>query len=209
MPRLLLVRHGQTTWNAENRFQGQSDSPLSELGRRQAAAVGQRLGSYPMDEIWSSDLSRALHTAEAIARHHGLLVRLDARLREFRMGEWEGLTGAEIAARDPERLALWRHVGAHVSAPGGESLTDLAERLRPLLEEMRRLPDDAHIVLVSHGGAIRGLVCLALGLPPEMNRHLVTAETSLTEIELRDGRTILLRLNDHAHLEAAAFTAAT
>ncbi|MBN1399629.1 MAG: histidine phosphatase family protein [Anaerolineae bacterium] len=208
MPRLLLVRHAQSTWSAENRVQGQADAPLSDVGRLQVAAVGERLAAYGLQVVWSSDLSRARDTAEGIAAHHGLSVRLDRRLRELHMGAWEGLTHAQVRARDPERVSMFLQGASEAATPGGESLDDLMERLRPLLEELRREPTDARVVVVSHAMVIRNLVCLAVGLPHEFQSCFSLNPTSLTEIALRDDGSQLVRLNDHAHLEGLTLPSA-
>ena len=99
---LIVVRHGQTAWNRDMRFQGHGDSPLTELGRAEARAVGQRLGHTPFDELLSSDLGRAQETARIIARYTGHTVRLEARLRERHYGVLEGLNAGEILQKHPE-----------------------------------------------------------------------------------------------------------
>src|SRR5258708_12820893 len=105
--RLILVRHGETLYNAQKRLTGQSDVLLSPLGRRQIAALGKALAAEPLDVIGASDLMRTRVTAEAIARDHGLPVSADPNLRELALGEWEGQTPAEVLVRDPDRVVPW------------------------------------------------------------------------------------------------------
>lgn len=144
---LVLVRHGESAWIAEGRFQGHGDPPLSEVGRRQAAAVGQRLAAptrmpslpvpdYPPLAIWHSPLLRAAQTAQAIHQARGgdaPLRRLDT-LIELGQGEWEGLTHDEVRRRWPKELAAWRDDPLHHHAPGGEALADAVVRARAARE---------------------------------------------------------------------------
>ncbi len=146
---LLLVRHGQSTWNADGRWQGQADPPLSALGERQAAAAGATLEG-PFDAVAASDLARAASTAAAIAAAQGLevVMRLPA-LRERAAGPWEGHTRAEIEERWPDHLATGRR------PEGYESDDDIVGRVLPALDELREL--GSRLVVVSHGGVIRAV----------------------------------------------------
>ena len=126
--RLLLVRHGLTLSNVQGRYTGQSDVSLTEVGKRQAEAVGKRLATEGLNVIVSSDLQRARDTANAIARHHNLPVWNDADLREASLGEWEGLTYREVSTLYRE-LVLQRHEDPHFSAPGGEFVIQIRDRV--------------------------------------------------------------------------------
>lgn len=160
MPRLLLVRHGQSTWNAESRWQGQADPPLSELGEQQAEAAALRLASTnEIRSIWTSDLVRARRTAEIIAPHLAVELRVDARLRERDAGEWTGLTRAEIEARYPGDLEARR------SPPGFEQDGPLLERVLASLAEVARV-EDGDVLVLSHGGVVRTIE-RHLGAPAE------------------------------------------
>src|SRR5258707_15697937 len=127
--RLILVRHGETLYNAQKRLRGQSDVPLSPLGRRQIAALGKALAAEPLDVIGASDLMRTRVTAEAIARHHGLPVSADPNLRELALGEWEGQTSAEVLVRDAERMAQWQADPTPCPPPGGDTVGQLRDRI--------------------------------------------------------------------------------
>lgn len=159
--RLLLVRHGQTTWNVERRVQGaRPDVPLTELGRKQAEAAAEALAHEPVTAVWSSDLERALDTAAPIAARHGIDVHATALLREQALGEMEGKLSSELVAQPvPEG----EHI-AEVRWGGGESALDVANRMALLVGELRRCfaPDDT-VVLVSHGDAIQILRALLDG----------------------------------------------
>src|SRR4249919_2597714 len=121
--KILLARHGETAWNAEGRYQGQEDIPLSPVGEAQARALGERLQHVHIDRAVASPLKRALRTAE-LALGDDRLARLttDAGLMEIAHGTWEGLLAAEIRERDPDRLHAWRHAPHEVLMPDGESL---------------------------------------------------------------------------------------
>jgi probable phosphoglycerate mutase len=157
---LFLVRHGQSTWNAESRWQGQADPPLTALGEQQARAAAERLATAdPFDAIWASDLVRARRTAELVADHLGLVVQLDERLRERDAGEWTGLTRPEIEARYPGALA------ARQSPPGFELDEPLLARVVPALRAIAA-GDGGRVLVVTHGGIVR-TVERDLGAPAE------------------------------------------
>jgi glucosyl-3-phosphoglycerate phosphatase len=146
--RLVLWRHGQTDFNAERRFQGQTDVPLNAEGRRQAARAARHIAALRPAAIFSSDLVRASATAAALARLTGLPVQLDKDLRERSGGSWEGLTDTEIQERYPESYALW-------APPDGESVSAVAERAAAALERIAdSLDGGALAVVVSHGAAL-------------------------------------------------------
>jgi 2,3-bisphosphoglycerate-dependent phosphoglycerate mutase len=151
MTTLLLARHGETDWNRELRIQGSSDIALNELGREQASALAQELADVPLDAIYSSDLSRARETAEAVAATHGLQVRLDPRLRERAFGSWEGLTREDIAEL-PDRS---RH--------DGESDDEVRERVLEAVQAIADAHPGEQVLVVAHGGALNALWHHAVG----------------------------------------------
>ncbi|MDO5730330.1 histidine phosphatase family protein [Corynebacterium sphenisci] len=167
--RLLLLRHGQTTYNATRRMQGQLDTALSAAGRRQAAEVGAHLGRAHPDitRILSSDLSRARETAEAVSAAVGVPVATDPRLRETRLGAWQGRTHADIDAEFPGLRARWRHDPTW-APPGGETRVEVAARMRAVVDELLAgYPDwpGNTVLLVAHGGAIAALTASLTGVP--------------------------------------------
>lgn len=206
--RLLLVRHGITDQNINQQFSGQSDVPLSELGRHQARAVGHYLAREKLDVIFSSDLQRARDTAREIARHHCLPVLEDPDLREIGMGEWEGLTVAEIQARD---LEVWRHVRSDPirhAPPGGETFLQLRERAARALQHCQEHYAGQTVLWATHGGLIGTTVCQALQLDLAYRHCFRHANTSITELLFGTGLPLVERLNDVAHLRALLETAA-
>lgn len=158
----MLWRHGQTIWNAERRFQGQTDIPLDDTGEAQAALAASRLATLRPAAIFSSDLSRATSTAAPLARLTGLTVSLDKDLRERSGGSWEGLTDKEIGERFPVERASW-------NPPDGESTVAVADRVGAALRRIAAtLGDGALAVVVSHGAALRLGMARMLGLSEDV-----------------------------------------
>ncbi len=164
--RLLLLRHGQSVWNADGRWQGRADVELSALGEAQAREAAGRLAAGDFNRLVSSNLQRARRTAEILGEALGLAVEIDPELREIDVGEWQGLTRAEIRARAPGALADWSE-GRTESTPGGELRADLTERARlALLRAAAASAPGDRVLLVSHGALIRNLD-RHLGLKPQ------------------------------------------
>ena len=172
--RLLLVRHGQTDFNAGSRMQGQLDTELTDLGRAQAAAAAEVLSKHHPLVVVSSDLRRAYDTAVALAERTGVPVRPDTRLRETHLGDWQGMTHTEVDAAAPGARRVWRD-DAMWAPHGGESRVDVAARGLPLIAELLAgepdwgTPDEPErpVVLVTHGGWIAALTAALLRLPVE------------------------------------------
>jgi broad specificity phosphatase PhoE len=159
---LLLVRHGETDWNRDGRWQGHSDTQLNDAGREQAHRVAGELGD--VDAIYSSDLARARETADIIAAQlGGLEVNVDQRLRERSFGAWEGRTAPEIEADFAEQLARWR-AGNGAGADDAEPFDAFGDRVRDFLEDLLAKHPGATVLVVAHGGSIRVIHALASGL---------------------------------------------
>lgn len=200
MLRLLLIRHAETEHNAQARCQGQSDPPLSAEGLRQAAALAARLAGEEVHAVYAADLRRATETAAAIAAAHGLAVHTDPRLREMAFGEWEGLTWAEIGVRYPQEWAAWQADPLHVAPPGGETLAQVAARVRSVFEAIAERHSDQCVAVVSHGGPLRVWLSLALGLPPQAHWRFRVDPASVSELDVCGEEAFIVRLNDTAHL---------
>jgi alpha-ribazole phosphatase len=198
---LLLIRHGQTKWNLEQRFQGQSDIPLNETGRKQAQALAKRLAAEHFDAIYSSDLQRAIETAKTICASQ---IHSDPRLREVNFGDWEGMVYDEIKAKYPETLVAWENDIFKNAPPHGETLEGLAVRVQSMLDELREKHEDQNILIVAHGGVLQTLICLALKLPPTMYWQFHLSTASLSEVAFYPAGAILNSLNDTSHLPKAA-----
>lgn len=199
--RLLLVRHGLTDWNAAGRFQGQADIPLNEEGRKQAQALGCRLAGEKLDIIYTSDLQRALQTAQTISAACSCSVRPDSRLREIAFGDWEGCTYEDICRRWPQASSAWEADPTRVAPPGGENLRQLAERVWSALDELLNNHKGKTVLLTAHGGALQVLLCLALDLPAERYWQFHLSPASLTDLSFYPAGVILNLLNDTCHLE--------
>ena len=200
--RILLARHGETKWNAEGRYQGQVDVPLSEVGEAQARQLGERLREVHIDRAVASPLSRAKRTAElALGPGRESMLELDAGFAEIAHGTWEGLLAAEIGAMDGERLRAWREAPESVLMPKGESLQHVLERAWPALERAcEGLGPEETLLVVAHDAVNRVLLCRILGLPLA---RLWTFRQAPTTINLLEGGDVdhldLVRLNDCQH----------
>ncbi len=206
MPLLFtLVRHGETADNAARVLQGQGGRGLNVLGRAQATRLAERVRRAPPTAIVSSDLERAAETARIVAGACGLSVELDPDLREVDLGAWTGKSYDEVERLFPEEWAAW-HAGLDIRRGGGETYAELAVRVDRALARIasRRLDaGDAHVLVVSHGGAIKSWIARMLGVSSDGLRALAgVANTSITVVE-RDGqgRHRLHAWNDTAHLE--------
>lgn len=199
--RILLCRHGETPWNAEGRYQGQIDIPLSSVGEDQARALGDRLRDLPLHRAIASPLARASRTAQLALNGRELSLAHDAGLMEIAHGTWEGLLASEIRERDPQRLLAWREAPETVTMPGGESLQQVLDRAWPAFAQAcRGLGADDTLLLVAHDAVNRVLLCRILGLPLS---RLWTFRQAPTTVNLLEGPDVdhleVVRLNDCSH----------
>lgn len=179
---VIMVRHGESFGNAEKFFAGQTDIPLTEKGLAQAERTGTYLSGRKIDRIYSSDLMRAMQTAEPTARLQGLAVIPEPGLREIFAGEWEHMPYDEIPKRYPQSRAVWReHVGlAHPE--GGESVADVAARVRATVERLVQENAGACIALFTHALPIRAMGCYWQGIPiAEMERLPWSTNAAVSE----------------------------
>ena len=196
MLHLLLVRHGETSWNVEHRLQGQrADLPLTDRGRTQAAAIAHCLKSWTIDAVYSSDACRARQTAQSICDARALSAVETPSLRELDFGDWEGLTHGQARADDPVRARAWEQNPLDWAPPGGESLANLACRMQSFVEGLLGEHADRTALLVSHGGPLRVLLATSLGLAPTDYWRLRIAPGSLSELYLYPAGGLLTRLN--------------
>ncbi|MDX2006515.1 MAG: histidine phosphatase family protein [Meiothermus sp.] len=202
MKELWFIRHGETLWNAEGRFQGHCDVNLSPQGLHQAYLVAERLGRSrdQFDHIYTSDLQRATLTAKPIAETLKLRVHTDPRLREIYAGQLQGLLRAEIEGLFPEFQAAVKADPWNTQRPGGESMADVAARVKDFIEDV---PQGRHIV-VAHGGSIRAAIKLVLNLENGTWKKFQIQNTSITRLVYPDG--LALSVGDVGHLEAWANT---
>jgi len=168
---LILVRHGETDWNRDGRWQGHADAPLNDRGREQGRALANELAGEDIAAVYSSDLARARETAEIMAARLGGPVSVDRRLREVDVGGWSGLTMDEIEARFPEEITRWRAEDPHHAFDGGESYSAMGERVVAALEEIAANHPDGQVLVVLHGGPIRAVLAHSAGISYEEQRH--------------------------------------
>ena len=198
--RLFLVRHGETQRNREGQVQGRGDQDLTDVGRKQAAAVARALIRENVTALYSSPLKRAVETAEIIGAELGLPVQVAEDMAEADVGGLDGLTSEEMRARYPDFMALWDHDPGSAVMPGGESLAQVQERVWRLVQSLLGAHPEANVVAVSHNFTIGTLVCKVLGLPLVSFRRLRVDLGSVSAVELREGRNRLVLLNDRCHL---------
>ena len=201
--RILLVRHGETDWNATGRIQGHSDTPLNAAGHEQARRAAQRLAREPVRALYSSDLARAFQTATVIGQALGLTVVTSPRLRERRYGVWEGLTAAEIQARYPEQFAEWRARSTDFAPPQGETRSQLLARALAELQTIARRHAREVVVVVTHGGFCYVLIDHILGSVDGDRREFTFGNASIHTLEVTGDRWAVIAMNETAHLHVA------
>ena len=206
MSKWYLVRHGQTDWNAEGRFQGQADPPLNAAGRAQARAVAARLTGVSFAAAYASDLRRVADTAAAVMQGRQPPVTTLAELREKQFGDWEGITFQEAEARDPERYRRIFRVASYdgvTAPPGGESDCQLLQRLAGVAERLRAVHGgvEENILVAGHGGSLCALIVSLLGLPAAAIWRFRLANGGLSVVTVfDDGAATLDLFNDTGHL---------
>jgi broad specificity phosphatase PhoE len=211
-----LVRHGETTWNVERRFQGQLDVELSKTGLRQAEAVARWLAGQPVEfaAIYSSDLKRASRTALIIGAKLGLVPRLDPALREINVGEWQGLVASEIEARFPGQLEEWQEKIDSFTLPGGESIPVVQDRIYAAYQEIVEQHPGEAIIIVSHGAALAALMAALHDWDLVETWHTKRARMGNTHVSVavfdheRSKHEIII-MNSGEHLEKPGDTGST
>jgi probable phosphoglycerate mutase len=202
--RVIVLRHGQTAWNADTRIQGQLDIPLDDTGRQQAERLALALADEGLDAIYSSDLLRARATAEPLAQRCGLPLATDMRLRERGFGRFEGLTHAEIGLRWPEDAARWRQREPGFAPGGGETLLQFHARCVPAAAELAARHPGQVIALVAHGGVLDALYRAATRLAPEAPRSWQLGNATINRLLWNGSGFVLVGWDDARHLAAPA-----
>jgi probable phosphoglycerate mutase len=206
---LWLIRHGETAWNTEHRFQGHTDIPLNAAGRKQAERLAQRLATdhhaKPFAALYSSDLSRARDTALAASRMTGLPMHLDPGLRERHYGLLSTLTSDEMATQFPEHFAHWQARNPDHVLPGGESLAGFNQRIIERLQAIAANHAGGNVLVVAHGGVLDCAYRAATGMPLSARRTHPLHNASLNCVHYDGGQFSLGPWGDIAHLDAEAF----
>ncbi len=202
MSRVILVRHGESLLNQQLRYSGQTDTPLTALGIAQHERLRVRLAGETIGRVVCSDLGRCRVLAEAVASDHGLAAEPEPALREAGFGAWEGLAYQEAMARDRPAMVAFNRDPVRQGPPGGESITALVARVRPVFDALARAHkgrEDA-LLVVGHGGALRTLLCDLLVIPLDRHWTLRVDPASLTILDIYPLGPIVAVLNETTHL---------
>ncbi len=195
-----LVRHGQTVWNTLGKTQGHGDSPLTNLGVSQAENLGEALKDFPIDIVYSSDLGRAVQTAEIISEKLGKKSVPTPLLREMGFGIWEGMQLKKIEETYPEKFNLWRHSPDKLEIEGGETLNHILDRQKQLIEELNNKYENKHILLVSHSVTVRVMLLHFLDSSVKNLYRIKIDNTALNIVEYRNYGPVVIKINDTTHL---------
>ena len=196
-----IVRHGQTNWNILGRTQGHGNSDLTKKGLEQAKELADAIVDYPIDYIYSSDLGRAVQTAQIVANKLNLDVNKTPALREMGFGIWEGLLIEEIKRDHLDTYKTWRNEPHLVNIEGGENLHIIKERTDKFIEELNKKYDNKHIVLVSHSVTVRAMLLSFLGSSMQNIYRIKQDNTALNIVECRDYGPVVIKMNDTSHIK--------
>ena len=197
---IILIRHGETEWNSQQRMQGHSNSDLSSVGQAQIQALGQWMKNVPFDLIYSSDSLRAKQTAESITQFSGHELQIDQRLREKNLGVFEGLTSEEARERHPEVFRLFKTAGSKYVIDEGESTQQLQDRALEIVNEIRIKHPKERVLLVTHGGFIRVVMKHSLGLSLEVPTRFLIRNTGVFRLVWED-KWLVSQMGGVSHLE--------
>ncbi len=207
--RIIAIRHGETAWNVDTRIQGHLDVPLNARGQWQAEQLGRALVGEPLAAIYSSDLSRAHETASQVARHTGAELNVEPRLRERSFGSFEGKTFAEIESTLPQDAQRWRQRDPHFVPEGGESLTQLQERVVHIASTLAARHPGQLIAMVSHGGVMDVLYRAATRLDLKAARTWALGNAAINRLLWSPQGFTLVGWADTGHLQEPVSQAAT
>ena len=199
MLRLYFMRHGETVWNTERRYQGMTDIELSEEGLRQAECAAKRFKNIKIDKIYASPLKRAMKTAEKIAEEKGLEIISEDDFREIHFGEWEGKTVPELTEKYGESYTNFIREPHQYGFPGEGSVENVINRIKPGIDRLIA-EEKGNVLIVSHGGIIRLMIMYIMGLDSSWFTKMWINNTGVSIVEIKNDRRLLLTLNDSAHL---------
>ena len=198
--RIILVRHGETQWNKEGRYQGQVDTELSERGLAQGAELAQALAKVKIDRFYASHLQRARITAQLCADKHGQKVQVDERLQEIAHGKWEGLLAQDVQKTYPEMLKAWQERPAEVLMPEGENLEQLAKRTMLALEDIAQANIDKTVLVAAHDAVNKVAVCKIMQADLNCFWQVKQDNTCINVIEYENGIWRIVLLNSTWHM---------
>ena len=201
MTKVILIRHGQTEWNILGKYQGHSDIDLSVLGIEQANLLAQRLTKEKIDAIYTSDLKRAIKTAECIANKHQLSVQIIPELKEISFGDWEGLDYNTINLKWPGEVERFFKNAESIVIPNGETFYEVEQRSCNAIQKIIEQHRNQTIIIVSHGGTIRALLAHALHIPLKYIWNIRQDNTAVNILKYADNQVVIELLNDTHHLK--------
>ena len=199
MLRLYMMRHGETVWNTERRYQGMTDIELSQTGIKQAECAAKRFENIEIDKIYCSPLKRAMATAKPIAEAKKLDIIPEENFREIYFGEWEGMTVPELKAKYGDTYMNFIKNPHLYDFPGEGNISNVINRLKPSLDRIIE-NESGNILIVSHGGIIRLMIMYIMGLDNSWFTKMWINKTAISIIEIKDDRRLMLTVNDSAHL---------
>ena len=200
MVRVILVRHGETTWNITGRYQGQEDTPLSPLGQQQGRLLAQALKAIPIDYCLASPLQRAYQTCLYCAELHQLTPIKDKRLLEINHGTWEGVLAEDIQKEYPQEFELWHSQPQLVQMPQGENLEEVRQRVRAAFDEYAVKYADKTILVAAHDAVNKAIICDVLGLGMDHFWQIKQDNTCINVLEYQNNTWRLVLLNSTNHL---------
>ena len=200
MGTLLIVRHGESVWNAEGRIQGHTDIGLSDKGAEQARLLGKRLAQLPIDVAYCSDLIRASETAKLALGSRDIVLNETPRLREYDKGSFEGLTLPEIESRFPDDYPRYLEKNLDYAPEEGETTRGVSARMAKFFDEIRARHLNETVLVIGHGGSLRAAMVSLLGLPLEGNWSFVFGNCGLTMVDTYSDNAVLRLFNDTSHL---------
>jgi len=200
LTKLILVRHGESTWNQTGRYQGRIDTELSEQGQKQASLLAERLSSIPLAAIYASPLRRALHTAITVGVAQNMDILVEPDLTEIDHGAWSGLLKDEVEKRFGPLLQQWLVTPSKVQMPRGESLVDVSERAKAVLSRILAEHPQATVVICSHDAVLKVIIADLIGMHLDRFWSFGICNASISIVECNRGFHSLLCLNDTCHL---------
>lgn len=200
MTRIILIRHGQTEWNREERFRGRVDIDLDEVGLKQAEAAAEWVAQWEVTAIYSSPLKRAMATAEAIAQRLGLQVKPLEGINDMDFGRWQGISIADVRQNYPEFFDLWRYGPEQLRIPDGENLEDVRKRVVATIDDLVAKHQNETVALITHRVVCKVLLCHLLGLDNSHFWQIAQDATAINLFDVWDGRFTVRLINDTCHL---------
>ena len=196
-----IVRHGQTNWNILGKTQGHGNSDLTAKGIEQATELAESIVNYPIDYIYSSDLGRAVQTAQILGDKLNIKVEETEALREMGFGEWEGLLIDEIKTNYANVYSTWRNEPHLAQIPGGETLHLIKDRVDSFIQSLNEKYDNKHILLVTHSVTVRVMLLAFLNSGMENIYRIKQDNTALNIVEYRDYGPVVIKMNDTSHIK--------